>query len=443
MMYLYPMKEQLTVILFVTMGALPWIPAHGFESIYERAPILYYEREPDNRVTRLLAQAQKEGFLSIGTDREILLELLARLEIPLESQLLVFSKTSAQNSRIAPNTPRAIYFSDDVYIGWVQGGEIEVASLDERLGMVFHLIRLSDREDHRPPELVRERSCLNCHAGSSNQDLPGLMVRSVFPSDSGLPLFEAGTFHTRQSSPIHERWGGWYVTGEVESESHLGNAIATVVNQGVGGVALQPFASGRVDTLDALFNAAPYPYGGQSDVVALMVLEHQTGVHNVLVEANLTTQATLYRHNEMKKAFGEPVEAPLSETNERILDRMADKVLHEMLYVDEVEVPGGIEGGVAFQNAFHANAKKSTDGRSLKDFRLYGRLMKYRCSHLIYSEAFENLPWEMHTRVLDKLHSILTRSTPWPDYSHLADSEREHLLTILSETVPNLPPSWE
>ena len=254
--------------------------------------------------------------------------------------------------------------------------------------MVFHLIKMTDRADHRPPELVRERSCLNCHAGSSNQDFPGLMVRSVYPSYSGQPLFEAGTFHTRQSSPISERWGGWYVTGEVESEAHLGNALASLVNRKIGGVDLLPLTSGRVDRLDTLFNANPYPHGGQSDVVALMVLEHHTGMHNVLVEANLTTQATLYRHTEMKRAFGEPVDGPLSETNERILDRMADKVLHEMLYVDEIEVPGGIEGGEAFQKAFQASARKSVDGRSLKDFRLYGRLMKYRCSHLIYSEAF-------------------------------------------------------
>lgn len=436
------MKEPLFAITLLTAGMLLRISAPASEPVYERAPIFYNETEPDNRVTRLLSAAEKEGFLSSGTDVEILHELLDRLEVPLESQVLVFSKTSAQNSRIAPNTPRAIYFSDDVYIGWVQGGEIEVASLDLRLGMVFHLIKLTTRENQRPPELVRERSCLNCHAGSSNQDIPGLMVRSVYPSESGLPLFEAGTFHTRQSSPISERWGGWYVTGEVEGESHLGNALAAVKDRRIG-AEMTPLVTGRVEKLDALFNAAPYPHGGQSDVVALMVLEHQAGVHNVLVEANLTTRATLYRHAEMKKAFGEPVDSPFSETNERILDRMADKVLHEMLYVDEVELPGGIEGGLAFQNAFHANAKKSADGRSLKDFRLYGRLMKYRCSHLIYSEAFENLPDEIRTRILDKLHSILTRPASWPAYAHLADSERAHLLTILSGTVPNLPPSWK
>ena len=174
-----------------------------------------------------------------------------------------------------------------------------------------------------------------------------------------------------------------------------------------------------------------------------MTLEHQVGVHNVLVEANLTTQATLYRHAEMQKAFGEPLDAPLSETNERILDRMAEKVLHEMLYVEEVALPGGIEGSPLFQTAFAENQKKSKEGRSLKDYRLYGHLMKYRCSHLIYSTVFAHLPKEMRVRILDKLHGILTNPSAWPDFAHLGDSERIHLLEVLRETLPDLPPSWK
>jgi len=438
----FPMREKL-VLMFAGLGGLATIsPASAFEPVYERAPIHYYETEPDTRVTRLLKTARDEGFLSSGSDQEILHELLQRLDVPVESQVLVFSKTSAQNSRIAPRTPRSIYFSDDVYLGWVQGGEIEVASLDARLGMVFHLLKLTERQENRPPELARERSCLNCHAGSSNQDLPGLMVRSVYPSESGLPLFEAGTFHTRQNSPIEERWGGWYVTGEVEGRSHLGNAIAEVADRS-GGVHLTPFSEGKIPKLDDFFDATQYLNRGESDVVALMMLEHQAGVHNVLVEANLTARATRYRHIEMQKAFGEPVEAPLSETNERILDRMAEKVLHEMLYVEEVELPGGVEGGAAFQKAFEKGARKSRDGRSLRDFRLYGRLMKYRCSHLIYSSAFQDLPAEMRTRILDKLHGILTRPASWPEFAHLADSERTHIREIILETLPDLPPSWK
>ena len=418
----------------------PWM-AQAFDPIYERAPIHYHETEPDTKLTRFFKTAKDNRVLCEGSHREVLAELLAKLEIPVESQVLVFSKTSAQNSRIAPETPRAIYFSDDLYLGWVQGGEIEAASFDPRLGMVFHLIRLTERKPGSPPPLVRERSCLNCHAGSSNHDLPGLVVRSVYPSATGLPLFEAGTFHTRQSSPIEERWGGWYVTGSVENREHLGNSLALAAPAGPG-VELERLAEGRVLKLDGLFCCEPYLNGGQSDVVALMILEHQVGVHNLLIEANLTTRATLHRHTEMQKAFGEPVEAPLSETNERILQRLATKVLKEMLYVEEVPLPGGIEGTGIFQIAFEEGRKKSVGGRSLRDFRLYERLMKYRCSHLIYSEAFANLPDAIRTRILSQLHGILTKPADWPEFAHLGEAERGHILAIVKETVPDLPEGW-
>ena len=205
---------------------------------------------------------------------------------------------------------------------------------------------------------------------------------------------------------------------------------------------LKPLSTEPVDSLDGFFNTEPYLNGGRSDVLALMMLEHQVGVHNILVEANLTTQNALYRHREMQKAFGEPLDAPLSETNVRILDRLAEKVLKQMLYVDEFALPGGVEGGEAFQTAFQANERKSDEGRSLKDFRLYERLMKYRCSHLIYSEAFADLPDAIRPQILEKLHSILTEPTAWPDFAHLSESERGHILTILTETLPDLPEVW-
>lgn len=425
----------------VFLACFASVAAIAFEPLYERAPIDYHETKPENEVTRLIEAAKPGGPLAEGEDQEILQNLLDLLEIPVESQVLVFSKTSAQNSRISPRTPRAIYYSDDVYLGWVQGGEIEVASFDPRLGMVFHLIKLTSRAPNHPPKMVRERSCLNCHAGSSNHNLPGLMVRSVFPERTGQPLFQAGTFHTRQDSPIEERWGGWYVTGSVEDMDHMGNCLA-LGDRRSSEVSLSPLAEGPLEKLDALFDAKPYLQGGESDVVALMVLEHQVGMHNVLVEANLTTQTTLYRHREMQKAFGEPVDSPLSDTSERILSHLTDRVLKQMLYVDEIELPGGIEGGSAFQDAFSKARLKSSEGRSLRDFRLYGRLMKYRCSHLIYSEAFDTLPNEIRDRILERLHGVLTDPGAWPDYAHLSDSEREHIHAIVSETVPRLSPSW-
>ena len=414
----------------------------GFEPLYERAPIHYNETEEDTILTRLIASAEPGGPLATGTDREILEQLLKALEVPIESQVLVFSKTSAQNSRISPRTPRAIYFSDNAYVGWVQGGEIEVATFDEKLGMVFHLVEMTSREENQPPKLARERSCLNCHAGSANQNLPGLMVRSVYADETGQPLFQAGTFHTRQDSPIEERWGGWYVTGAVDHSGHLGNRLSKGDRAG-NEVTVHPISEAALTTLDEVVNTEPYLHGGQSDVVALMMLEHQVGVHNALIEANLTTQTTLHRHVEMQKAFGEPIDGPLSDTNTRVLANVAERVLKEMLYVDEFVLPGGVEGSEAFQKAFQRNERKYGTGRSLKDFRLYERLMKYRCSHLIYCDAFDQLPDEIRTIILEQLHGILTEPSSYPEFSHLSSSEREHILEIVSETLPRLSSSWK
>jgi len=413
--------------------------AEGFEPMYEREPIRYHETEPDTVVTRLFASAEPGGPLASGSDRDILEALLEALDVPVESQVLVFSKTSAQNARISPRTPRAIYFSDDVYVGWAGGGEIELVSFDERLGMVFHLVRLTRREADELPTLVRERSCLNCHAGASNRNFPGLMIRSVHAGESGQPLFHAGTFHTRQNSPIEERWGGWYVTGSVTGRSHMGNSLAREAADGE--VTLEPMAEGDATTLSGLFDIEPY-LRTESDVVALMTLEHQVGVHNALVRANLTTRATEHRDREMKMAFGESPDAPLSETNRGILENLADLVLREMLYVDEVELPGEVTGGSAFQAAFESGPGQNPDGASLRDFRLYQRLMQYRCSHLIYSDAFAHLPDSIRTLILEKLHGILTEPASHPEFGHLGARERKRIHSILWETMPDLPSVW-
>ena len=435
-------KSSIRIFFLAAIVATAGLTASAFEPLYERAPINYHETEADTPLTRLISDAKDGGPLASGTDREILEAVLNALDIPIESQILVYSKTSAQNSRISPRTPRAVYFSDNAYIGWVQGGEIEAATFDEKLGMVFHLVKLTSREPNRPPEIVRERSCLNCHAGSSNRNLPGLMVRSVYAQESGQPLFQAGTFHTRHDSPIEERWGGWYVSGEVEEVSHMGNCLASAERRSVE-VTLHKMSEEPVSSLEEFFESEPYLHGAKSDVVALMMLEHQVGMHNMLVEANLTTRATLHRHREMQKAFGESPDAPLSETNQRILDHLAEDVLEKMLWVDEVSLPGGVEGCPGFLTSFAENQKKSEDGRSLKDFRLYERMMKYRCSHLIYSDAFAHLPNEIRTIILEKLHGVLTSPDQYPDFAHLSDSERGHILEIIKGTLPGLPEVWE
>ena len=436
-LYLLPVA-----LLFVMIGD----QARAFDPAYENAPIFYSETKPNTDLSRLFDRIEKgEKLLTRENGKELLKEFLDLMHVPSASQVLVFSKTSAQNRLISPPTPRAIYFSDDTYIGWCQGGQFETATLDPKLGIVFNLVDLIGRKKGESPGLIRDRSCLDCHAGSSNRNYPGLMVRSVFPSKSGQPFFHAGTYHTRQDSPIEHRWGGWYVTGTVGGHKHMGNAIAVETNEQTREVELDPMTDKPVGNLNKFFNPKPYLEGGVSDVVALMILEHQVGTHNALIQANLITRQTLHRQKEMQKAFGESQNAPLTETNQRIINNLADKVLKEMLFAEELKLPDeGIEGGsTKFQKAFLANKKEDSEGRSLKDFRLYERLFKYRCSYLIYSRAFTYLPQEFKDVFFKKLHGILTEPDANPDYAYLGNAERRKIYHILNDTMKGLPDYWK
>ncbi|MEX2579451.1 MAG: hypothetical protein WD342_10370 [Verrucomicrobiales bacterium] len=413
--------------------------AGAFESVLEREPTRYSESEASTPLTEIADRIAKgEELLSAKTDRGVLLQLLDLLEIPVESQMLVYSKTSAQNSRISPETPRAVYFSENAYVGWVQGGEIEVITFDEKLGAVFHMVHLSNREDAKPPEIVRDRSCLDCHAGSATGGFPGPVVRSVYPTETGQPLFHAGTFRTDDTSPIAERWGGWYVTGSSGKQEHLGNIVAT--EAGRRDFTVEKIESSPIDDLEAHIECDPYPAGGASDIVALMVFEHQVRVHNALVQANLTARQTLHRHAQMRELFGDPADAPLSETNRRILENQAGKVVEALLFKDEFFMDGdGVDGSLDFQLAFEKDARKNRDQRSLKDFRLYERLFKYRCSYVIYSDVFDHLPGKLKSIVLKRLEGILTDPGAWPEYDYLGSSERKRILGILRETLPAWP----
>lgn len=414
------------VLLLFTAGA-----GLSLEPAYEQSPVYYSKSEPVTPLTKIRDRIESgEDLLSGSTDQEVLVKLLKLLEVPVESQVLVYSKTSAQNSRISPEKPRAIYFSDNAYVGWVQYGNIEVITFDEKLGMVFHLLEISTGEKVK---FIRDQSCLSCHGGSSTRNYPGLLVRSVYPRKDGQPIYHAGTFRTDHSSPLSERWGGWYVTGSSGQQEHLGNILAREDSE-TRRVSIQPVVMDSVKSLDGVIETKPYPGGGRSDIVALMVLEHQLAVHNALVEGNLVTRQALHRDRKMKEAFGEPVDAPLSETNQRVIASQADRIVEKLLFTDEHTMPeAGVEGDPEFQTAFSANARRSSGHRSLKDFRLYERLFKYRCSYLIYSDAFQHLPEAVKTIVLSKIKKALTTAD-----SHLSESEKKRIFDILTETLPQL-----
>ncbi len=429
--------------IFYLLALMIGIPTIGFAVDIEAKPIHYWTRPSNDRLAQLQRRLESgEVSLKAPTSQEALRKLLHLLEVPVESQILVYSKTSAQNSRISPETPRAIYFSDNCYVGWVQHGSIEVIAFDEHLGAVLYLVDITRMNEEGNPPIERPQSCLNCHQRSSTSDVPGTLARSVFPSESGLPFFGAGSFYVDDSTPLKNRWGGWYVTGDSGDQIHMGNSLA-IEDRATDTVSLHPMGSGiQVEHLSDILNTKPY-LTNTSDIVALMIFEHQVNVHNLLVESNLTVRQQLHRSAEIQKIFGEPADEEPEGVLKSIIESRARKIVEALLFREEHLLEGmGVEGGEAFADAFAQTRRPASDGRALKDLRLYERLFKFRCSYLIYSEVFDHLPAVLKQQVYRELLTALTGPNGTELSDHLSWTERERIRDILAETKNDLPSDW-
>ncbi|MES2706512.1 MAG: hypothetical protein V4726_07910 [Verrucomicrobiota bacterium] len=419
-------------------GVIPAAQAQRFE--YEEPPHNYYSTPLTDAGSELDSDFTSQKFeLPAGGDLAAVKAVLARLKIKESSQILVFSKTSVQRDRIRPENPRAIYFNDECYAAWVPGGLMEIASVDPAMGPIFYILDFH-RADRAVPRMDRPQNCLDCHGAGMTNGVPGIMVRSVFPDRDGTPLYQAGTALIDQTSPFETRWGGWYVTGQHGMARHRGNGIA--VNEGRT-VTLDVEKGANLHSLDAFFATKNYARG-DSDIVALMVMEHQTGMTSRLVEAAYAMRGAILRQAELRRELGDPPTEELVGTAKIIADSHADKILQYLLFSGEAALPeGGIEGGADFQKDFREGRPASPDGRALTDFQLLTRLFKYRCSYLIYSRLWDNLPPKFLDLLYQRLHGILTAETPSPRFAHLSAGERRDILQILRATKPGLPANWK
>lgn len=422
----------------LALAAMPWQVLA--ENEYENAPISYSDTAPNDA-----AQALEKRMLTgkVKIDRKdawsVLHGVMKEFHIPAESQVMVFSKTSKQNDRITPQTPRVVYFGDDAYIGYCLGGAIEVSTIDPVLGPIFYLLD-PYVEESKPLHFERDQSCLSCHGGPFSPDVPGVLVRSVFPGPEGHPIMSQGSTVVDTTTPFKDRWGGWYVTGHHGTALHRGNV--TAIEKG-DQCDIDFDAGANITNLGKFFDLSPYPRK-QSDIVALMVLEHQTSTQNILTKANQTSIRAMYMQRSLQKELGEKVEDQPTGTARRIIDHAAEDVVDALLFKDEAALPeGGIEGDPAFQSAFARNAKPSSDGRSLKDFQLLNRLFKYRCSYMVYSLTFQSLTPPLKQTVLENLWKVLDGTDPEGRYAYLTTSEKKNIQRILAETLPDAPPEWK
>jgi len=339
--------------------------------------------------------------------------LLKYLDLNVDSQVLVFSKTSFQLTKISPKTPRAVFFNDSVAIGSVQDGKLfELTSLDPTQGLVFYTM---DSEKSDKPRFERKFSeCLNCH-GPAN----GLVVSSVYPSADGTP-FVTGTFFEGidQRTPLENRWGGWYVSGTNGSVHHLGNAIAPNPDRPFD---LEQEGTQNLTNLSSKFDTTKY-LTPTSDIVALMTLEHQARMTNFI-----TTVGQQFRRASDSGAIA---------SARNSLNRVVDQLVDYIFFVDEAPLADPIKGVSTFTATFPQRGPRDRRGRSLRDFDLQTRLFRYPLSYMIYSPIFGGMPDAARQRVYQRLYEVLSGIDNSSKFKHLSGEDRFAILEILRDTKP-------
>ncbi len=400
------------------------------QSDFEQPPIEYHTAPVDDAIERLRQAIESDDQQLQWDDKNgWLSSLLEKLDVPVSSQTLVFSKTSLQISRITPQRPRALYFNDDVYVGWVQEGDVvELSAVDPKQGPIFYSIK---QNQDAKPVITRDRGqCIVCHASSRTQNVPGYLVRSVFPSINGTPHYGLGTTTTDHSTELSKRYGGWYVTGTHGSMRHLGNAIAKEDSRSP--IDVEPGAN--LTKLDGLIDTSPY-LADSSDIVALMVLEHQSQMHNLITRANYEARRAAYQDQIMSKLLDRP-EDYVSDSAKRRTKSAGDKLLKYMLFEDELRFTSPIAGTSSFRRNFEQQGIQDSRGRSLRQFDLQTRLFKYPCSFLIHSTSYAGLPVEVREYVENQLALILTGRDESAEFDFLGDQDRKAIREILCDTLP-------
>jgi hypothetical protein len=389
---------------------------------YDHPAIQYVERPPNDAVARLQKQIDSGAVkLEYTPGFGYLPSLLKNLGIHVDTQMLVFSKTSFQSVKISPRAPRALYFNDEVAVGSVQDGDVlELVAQDPQQGDNFYTLSV-EKTDH--PEFARRDVCLQCHQGLSTLGVPGILVSSVYPAADGMPAFRGQAMITDQRSEFDHRWGGWYVTGTHGSMTHMGNAVG---HDPARPQLLDTQNTQNLTSLDKKFDTSKYLLPS-SDIVALMTLEHQTRMTNLITRIGWDRRIT--QHD--------------GKLDEPRLNGEIEEMVMYMLFADERQIREPIAGVSTFTKTFPERGPRDHQGRSLRDFDLKTRLFRYPLSYMIYSAAFDAMPDLVRERVYQRLYDVLNGKDQSEKYARLNPEDRKAILEIVRDTKPNLPAYWK
>ena len=380
-------------------------------------PAIRYDTQPPDDPVARLARALEAGQARLEFDNGsgYLRSLLRALDIETDTQLAVFSRTSLQSYVIRPNNPRTIFFNDSVVVGWVRGGLIEIAAQGPSQGIAFYLL---DQVQTPTPRLERPNSCRVCHVSYATMNVPGLLLRSVAADSEGRALTYLANATPDHRTPFEERWGGWFVTGGTAGVKHLGNA--TIARPSAPDAAATP-AEMPLASMAGRFDTGGY-LSLHSDVAAHLVFTHQAHMMNLITRIGWQTRTML---------------ADKAPDAARSLEAAAVEFVDYLLFVDEPRLPAPVTGASGFTERFSALGPRDRRGRSLRELDLQTRVLKYPCSYLIYSPAFDALPADAKTAIYARLSAILTGKIADERYRRMPASDRQAILDILRDTKPD------
>jgi hypothetical protein len=388
-------------------------------------PAIQYSARTPREAIVTLNQSIAKGEVGLAFEplpRGYLASLLKALDIPPSSQTLVFSENSLQRAHISKAAPRAIYFNDTVAIAWAKGAEtIEATALDPTQGVHFYSI--PQTRAARPQFVRRNADCLQCHFLPQTHGVPGMLTMSVLPLSDNKNDYAQG-WEVDHRTPIEDRWGGWYVTGAQVPAKHLGNVPVLHVPKSYVRADLAPKLTAVSEAFDSSTHLTPH-----SDIVALMVLNHQTRMVNLLTR--LGWQSRIAAHDGATKGGLPP----------HVRDT-ANELVDYMLFVDEAPLPSPVRGLSSFTKDFPAKGPRDSKGRSLRDLDLTRRLLRYPCSYMIYTDAFDALPPATLAIVYERMWAILSGKVTAAEYAKLSPADRRAIIEILRETKKNLPAYW-
>jgi hypothetical protein len=409
-------------LMLLALGGRAFVAQDYKPTIRADDPAIRYARGPLDDPASRLAHEIDRGAITLEHRNDplgVLPSLLSHLHINVDSQMLVFSKTSVQAARVSPDRPRAIYFNDDVSVAYVPGAPtIEIAATDPVQGTIFYTMPIGSSGS---PALARGDACLRCHQGPNTAGVPGIYVGSGVPGPTGTPLHDASAIITDHRTAFRERWGGWYVTARRGEQ--IDRANATTLDPEDADALLRESRQ-NMPTLAGLFNAAPY-LAATSDIVALMTFEHQTQMANLLTRVGWETRIA-------------ERDRPGGADSDRGLNADIDDLVAYMFFADEARLTERVEGVSSFAWSFAERGPRDRHGRSLRDFDLRTRLFRYPLSYMIYSAAFDALPDVARQRICRRVRDVLTGANRGRAYAHLGVEERKAILEILTDTKPGV-----